>query len=139
MPNRSHGSHALGPGAARKAKLPSWLQSVLKSFPRRRTDNRRTGNQPLGDIPAALALKAEFDVDDKVAFDSSDGLLRGTIVRLNPKTARVRVSASSFYRVPYGCLERQSTESREHRTTLLRSVAGQARHLMQHHGFLLCA
>lgn len=134
MPSRSQSSQAAGAGVARQARLPAWLQIALKLFPGRPSGSHQTAQWLLGEIPSELALKAEFDIGDEVAFDNSDGVQCGTIVRLNPKTASVRVSASSFYRVRYCHLDRQSSESREHRPALLRTVAGQARRLMRRHG-----
>ena len=54
--------------------------------------------------------RADYRMGDEVTFTSPDGLRCGEIVKLNPKTAKVRYEETSW-NVPYGLLRRSGGEN----------------------------
>ena len=77
--------------------------------------------------------RAAWRVGDEVTFAGSDGPMRGEIVKLNPKRARVR-SGETLWDVPYGLLQGAGTGSARNGVERLNAVAAMARRLMDEHG-----
>ena len=77
--------------------------------------------------------RADYRMGDEVTFTSPDGLRCGEIVKLNPKTAKVRHEETSW-NVSYGLLRRSGGENVRNGAERLNSVAGMARRLMDEHG-----
>ena len=70
---------------------------------------------------------------DEVTFTSPDGPIRGEIVKLNPKSAKVRCE-ETCWNISYGLLRRAGRESARNGAERLNGVAGMARRLMDEHG-----
>ena len=77
--------------------------------------------------------RADYRVGDEVTFTSPDGPRRGEIVKLNPKSAKVRYE-ETCWNVSYGLLRRAGGESTRNGAARLNGVAGMARRLMDEHG-----
>ena len=77
--------------------------------------------------------RADFRVGDAVTFTSPDGPRRGEIVKLNPKSARVRCK-ETCWNISYGLLRRAGRESTRNGAERLNGVAEMARRLMDQHG-----
>ena len=77
--------------------------------------------------------RADYRVGDKVTFTSPDGPRCGEIVKLNPKTAKVRCE-ETYWNVSYGLLRRSGGENARNGVERLNGVAGMARRLMDEHG-----
>ena len=77
--------------------------------------------------------RAAYRVGDEVTFTSPDGPRRGSIVKLNPKSAQVRCG-KTCWNVSYGLLRRAGRESARNGAERLNGVAGMARRLMDEHG-----
>ena len=81
------------------------------------------------------AARAQWRVGDRVTFASTDGALRGKIVKLNPTQARVR-AGRSLWNVPYAGLGDAGTGKGRLRNGAerLSHIAAMARGLMDEHG-----
>ena len=77
--------------------------------------------------------RADYREGDEVTFTSPDGPRRGEIVKLNPKSAKVRCEETGW-NVSYGLLHRAGRESARNGAERLNGVAGMARRLMDEHG-----
>ena len=77
--------------------------------------------------------RAAYRVGDEVTFTSPDGPRRGSIVKLNPKSAQVRCG-KTCWNVSYGLLRRAGRESARNGAERLNGVAGMARRLMDEQG-----
>ena len=77
--------------------------------------------------------RADYRVGDEVTFTSPDGPRCGEIVKLNPKTAKVRCE-ETCWNVSYGLLRRSGGENARNGAERLNGVAGMARQLMDEHG-----
>ena len=77
--------------------------------------------------------RADYRVGDEVTFTSPDGPGRGEIVKLNPKSAKVRCK-ETCWNISYGLLHRAGGESARNGAEWLNGVAGMARRLMDEHG-----
>ena len=77
--------------------------------------------------------RAAYRVGDEVTFTSPDGPRRGSIVKLNPKSAQVRCG-KTCWNVSYGLLRRAGRESARNGAERLNGVAGMARRLMDERG-----
>ena len=77
--------------------------------------------------------RADYRARDEVMFTSPDGPRRGEIVKLNPKSAKVRCE-KTYWNVSYGLLRRAGRESAKNGAERLNGVAGIARRLMDEHG-----
>ena len=77
--------------------------------------------------------RADYRVGDEVMFTSPDGPIRGEIVKLNPKSAKVRCE-ETYWNISYGLLRRAGRESARNGAERLNGVAGMARRLMDEHG-----
>ena len=77
--------------------------------------------------------RADYRVGDEVTVTSPDGPRRGEIVKLNPKSAKVRYE-ETCWNVSYGLLRRAGRESARNGAERLNSVAEMARRLMDEHG-----
>ena len=77
--------------------------------------------------------RADYRVGDEVTFTSPDGPIRGEIVKLNPKSAKVRCE-ETCWNISYGLLRRAGRESARNGAERLNGVAGMARRLMDEHG-----
>ena len=76
---------------------------------------------------------ADYRVGDAVTFTSPNGPRRGEIVKLNPKSAKVRCE-ETCWNVSYGLLRRAGRKSARNGAERLNGVAGMARRLMDAHG-----
>ena len=76
---------------------------------------------------------ADYRVGDEVTFTSPDGPRRGEIVKLNPKSAKVRCE-ETCWNISYGLLCRAGRESARNGAERLNGVAEMARRLMAEHG-----
>ncbi len=89
---------------------------------------------PLGTIVTLHdEARAAWRVGDEAAFVDAEGLVRGEIVKLNPKRAKVRCQGATW-NVPYGLLRRVGAGDRRNGAARLNEVAGVARRLMDEHG-----
>ena len=77
--------------------------------------------------------RADYRVGDEVTFTSPDGPRCGKIVKLNPKTAKVRCE-ETCWNVSYGLLRRSGGKNARNGAERLNGVAGMARQLMDEHG-----
>ena len=77
--------------------------------------------------------RADYRVGDEVTFTSPDGPRCGEIVKLNPKSAKVRCK-ETCWNISYGLLRRAGRESSRNGAERLNGVAGMARRLMDEHG-----
>ena len=77
--------------------------------------------------------RADYRVGDEVTFTSPDGPSCGAIVKLNPKTAKVRCG-ETCWNVSYGLLRRSGGENARNGAERLNGVAKMARRLMDEHG-----
>ena len=77
--------------------------------------------------------RADYRVGDEVTFTSPDRPRRGEIVKLNPKSAKVRCD-ETCWNISYGLLRRAGRESARNDAEWLNGVAGMARRLMNEHG-----
>ena len=77
--------------------------------------------------------RAAWRVGDEVTFAGSGGPMRGAIVKLNPKRARVRC-ARMCWNVPYGLLRGAEGNAARNGAERLNAVAATARRLMDEHG-----
>ena len=77
--------------------------------------------------------RADYRVGDEVTFTSPDGSRCGAIVKLNPKTAKVRCG-ETCWNVSYGLLRRSGGENARNGAERLNGVAKMARRLMDEHG-----
>ena len=77
--------------------------------------------------------RADYRVGDEVTFTSPDGPRRGEIVKLNPKSAKVRCE-EAYWNVSYSRLRRAGRESARNGAERLNGVAEMARRLMDEHG-----
>ena len=77
--------------------------------------------------------RADYRMGDEVTFTSPDGPRRGEIVKLNPKSAKVRCK-EKCWNVSYGLLRRAGRESTRNGEERLNGVAAMARGLMDDHG-----
>ena len=77
--------------------------------------------------------RAAYRVGDEVTFTSPDGPRRGSIVKLNPKSAQVRCG-KTCWNVSYDLLRRAGRERARNGAERLTGVAGMARRLMDEHG-----
>ena len=77
--------------------------------------------------------RAAWRVGDEAAFAGPDGPMRGEIVKLNPKTAKLR-SGRTFWKIPYGLLRRAEGNAARNGAERLNAVAAAARRLMDEHG-----
>ncbi|MDE0309666.1 MAG: SprT-like domain-containing protein [Acidiferrobacterales bacterium] len=77
--------------------------------------------------------KSQFRIDDEVEFTDRGTRRSGTMVRKNPKYARVRVG-NRYWNVPYAQLESVgSSEINSERRKRLDTIATQADELIRHH------
>ena len=77
--------------------------------------------------------RAYYRLGDRVAFLGLDGPMRGEIVKLNPKRARVRCG-EACWNVPYGLLGVAEGQAARNGPERLNCIAGMARRLMDEHG-----
>ena len=77
--------------------------------------------------------RADYREGDAVAFTRPDGPGCGEIVKLNPKTAKVRCE-ETYWNVSYGLLRRSGGENARNGAERLNGVAGMARRLTDKHG-----
>ena len=77
--------------------------------------------------------RADYRVGDAVTFTSPEGPRCGEIVKLNPKSAKVRCK-ETCWNISYGLLRRAGRESARNGAERLNGVAGMARRLMDEHG-----
>ena len=77
--------------------------------------------------------RADYRVGDEVTFTSPDGPRRGKIVKLNPKSAKVRCK-ETCWNISYGLLRRAGRKSARNGVERLKGVAEMARRLMDEHG-----
>ena len=77
--------------------------------------------------------RAAWRVGDTVSFANAGRPMRGEIVKLNPKRARVRCG-EDCWNVPYGLLRAAGARSLRNGAQRLDEVAGAARRLMDAHG-----
>ena len=77
--------------------------------------------------------RADYRVGDEVTFTSPDGPRRGEIVKLNPKSAKVRCE-ETCWNISYGLLRKAGRESARNGAERLNGVAEMARRLMDEHG-----
>ena len=77
--------------------------------------------------------RADYRVGDEVTFTSSDGPRGGEIVKLNPKSAKVRCG-KTCWNVSYRLLHGTAEERARNGAVRLNGVAGMARRLMDKHG-----
>ena len=77
--------------------------------------------------------RAGYRVGDEVTFTGPAGPSRGEIVKLNPKSAKVRCE-ETFWNVPYGLLHVAGGKSAGNGVARLNGVAEMARRLMDEHG-----
>ena len=70
--------------------------------------------------------RADYRMGDEVTFTSPDGPRRGEIVKLNPKSAKVRCK-EKCWNVSYGLLRRAGRESTRNGEERLNGVAAMAR------------
>ena len=68
-----------------------------------------------------------------MTFTGPDGPGRGEIVKLNPKSAKVRCK-ETCWNIPYSLLRRAGRETARNGAERLNGVAGMARRLMDEHG-----
>lgn len=97
---------------------------------------RENDSPPVIDLPEDLLLKAGYRVRDEVRFHSRGQSMVGTIARLNPRNARVKMAGGSFYRVPYALLRHTQAGPAKDRRRTLKAVAHQARKMMEEHGLM---
>ncbi len=77
--------------------------------------------------------RADYRLGDQVAFAGPDGSMRGEIVKLNPKRAKVR-RGEACWNVPYGLLSVAGGQGARNGAERLNGIAGMARRLMDEHG-----
>ena len=77
--------------------------------------------------------RANYRLGDRVPFPGPDGPMRGEIVKLNPKRARVRCG-EACWNVPYGLLGVAEGQAARNGAERLTCIAGMARRLMDEHG-----
>ncbi len=78
--------------------------------------------------------RAAWRVGDRAAFDNAGERMQGEIVKLNPKSAKLRCSGV-LWNVPYRMLQRVGTgQQHQDGAERLRAVAAMARSLMDTHG-----
>ena len=77
--------------------------------------------------------RAAWRVGDKAAFTGADGPLRGEIVKLNPRRAKLRCG-DALWNVPYGLLRAAGGRNARNGAERLNAVAATARRLMEEHG-----
>ena len=77
--------------------------------------------------------RANYRLGDRVPFPGPDGPMRGEIVKLNPKRARVRCG-EACWDVPYGLLAVAEGQAARNGAERLTCIAGMARRLMDEHG-----
>lgn len=77
--------------------------------------------------------RAGWRVGDEAAFVDAGRLMRGEIVKFNPKRAKVRCEGA-LWNVPYGLLRRVGAEDARNGASRLNEVASVARRLMDEHG-----
>ena len=78
-------------------------------------------------------VRANYRLGDRVPFPGPDGPMRGEIVKLNPKRARVRCG-EACWDVPYGLLGVAEGQAARNGAERLTCIAGMARRLMDEHG-----
>ncbi len=77
--------------------------------------------------------RAAWRTGDEATFSGPDGPMRGTIVKLNLKTARVRCG-ETHWNVPWGLLRGAARKDARDGAGRLKEVADRARRLMDEHG-----
>ena len=77
--------------------------------------------------------RADYRLGDEVTFASSDRPRRGEIVKLNPKSAKVRCG-ETYWKVSYGLLRRAGEKGKRNGAVRQNGVAEMARRLMDEHG-----
>ena len=77
--------------------------------------------------------RADYRLGDEVTFASAEGPRRGEIVKLNPKSAKVRCG-ETYWKVSYGLLRRAGEKGKRNGAVRLNGVAEMARRLMDEHG-----
>ena len=79
--------------------------------------------------------RADYRLGDEVTFAGSEGPRRGEIVKLNPKSAKVRCG-ETYWKVSYNLLRVAGEEGARNGAARLNGVAGMARRLMDEHGLI---
>ena len=99
--------------------------------------SKRAGAEPKRVSTRTDDLKAQFVAGEEVEFASRIGPMRGTIARLNPKSAHVvcdEDGKAREYLVPYPLLTKMQSDANSARAQILEDVARQAEQIFAKHG-----
>ena len=96
----------------------------------------RTGATRKRVFPPVEEAKIRFQIGDQVWFRCREGKLSGTLIRMNPKRAKVSCSDGDTWNVPYQSLVRTSPSRDGDPTKVLRAVAAKAESLMARHSLV---
>lgn len=77
--------------------------------------------------------RAAWHVGDEVTLAGPDESMRGEIVKLNLKTAKVR-RGKALWNIPYGLLQGAGAKNARNGVERLNGIAEMARRLMDEHG-----